>query len=268
MKGKFILLGSMLLSVLFFVSLLAKTTVNSSNDLVISINQLKSNYSLGEIVALNLEIKNQSNKDIYLFGATVDSGYVKILVSDDGKNYKEYSGANWGNKKSKGKTIKAAESIISDAKILSNSVPDTSNLSDVAVRGFADKQLMTVYAFSKAGDYFVKAVLIIPNKGGNTRIESEPLKVRIAEPEGDDLEVWNKIKDRADFAYFIQEGEFVDFRNLDEKLKFQQEIDEIVYQYPNSLLGNQVKQSLDKFTSSEEKRKVSMETQKEQKKPQ
>ncbi len=268
MKGKFIFLAFVILTTAtIFSFIVLQKTAFSKNNLIVEISQSKSNYLLGEIVPINIKIINQGNSDVYLRGATPQSGYVKILISDDGKIFKEYDNGNWGNKKMKGLTIAPNQTINSQANILANSIFSTSHLNAKSASEIVNKKVMTVYAFPKAGEYYLKAVLVIPNKDGNEEIESESVQITIEEPQGKDLEIWNRIKDRADFAYFIQEGEMVDFRSLNEQTKFEAEIEYILQKYPNSFYAESLRQSLDKFQAAEAKRQETMQKLK-QKQPQ
>ena len=250
-KRKSIFWISIIIFGLIVFSLLVQGKTESTNNLTVEVQQLKSSYMLGEIVSLNIEIKNQSESDIYLFGTDVESGYLQILISQDGNTFKKYSNSTWGNKNKRGKVIKPLEIIKSTATVLSNAVPGTSGLSDSAVLRFKDKQIMTVYAFQEIGDYYLKVFLGIPSEDGNREFESKPIKITITEPIGEDFQVWNLIKDRGDFAYFIQNEDLVDFKSPEKQAKFQQDIEEILNTYPNSFYASSLRQSLDKFKANE-----------------
>ena len=189
-------------------------------------------------------------------GANVESGYVKIFVSPVNQVFRQY--INGGVRtKTAGFVIRGGETVESQATILWNSKPDIKNLSDSAVKIYDDNQLMTNYAFPNTGIYFIKAVLIIPGEP-QTKIESELVKIVINEPVGDDLKVWNQIKDNGDIAYFIQQGETPTYQ--DEKAKkLLKEIEQITGKYPNSDLAGQMKQKLEKFRTGEEKSKEMLE---------
>jgi DNA polymerase II large subunit len=80
-------------------------------------------------------------------------------------------------------------------------------------------------------------------------------KLRLQSTSSDDSAVWNKIKDRGDLAYFIQEGKFRT-RKPEEEEKLKQEVEQIINQNPNSIIANQMTQSLEKFRDVEESRKA------------
>ena len=254
MKSKSVLLVCVLITIVGAVfSSSTLKTVSSENNIVISAIPAQSKFTLGEPVSIDIEIINQGDSEVYLHGTTAQSGYVKFFISDDGKKFKEYRNGAWGHKKTKGFVLLPNSPIRSQATILANSIPSTSHLNDKAIREITAKRLVSAYAFPKAGSYFFKTVLVIPNQNGNKEIESETIRIQIEEPQGKDLEVWSKIKERPDFAYFIQNGELVDFRSYEEKAKFLQEVEQILTGYPDSLYSESLRQSRAKFRASEAK---------------
>lgn len=123
------------------------------------------------------------------------------------------------------------------------------------------KQDVPGFKFSNPGIYYIKARYSILVEGENDRIvlESEPIKIKIEEPVGENLEVWNKIKDNGNFAYFIQEGDIlIPSYKTKERKKFQQEIEQIINQYPNSFYAESLQQSLEKYQAAEAKRQESL----------
>ena len=117
--------------------------------------------------------------------------------------------------------------------------------------------------------YYLKVWASIIKNEESTTIESEPIKITIEEPADEDLEVWNKIKNNGDFAYFIQEGDIrIPVYKMEERAKFQQEVEQILIDYPNSFYATSLRQSLDKFKANEAKRQELLQKiQKEKEKP-
>lgn len=254
-------LSSLLLVLLatsfYFFSVYAQNSVNLSNSLKVNIEPSKSTYFLGEMVVINVQLRNESSSDIFLQGTDAQSGYVKILISNSQGNFKEYTNAAWGNKKTQGKVLKTGQTVTSQATVLSNSKPEISHLNEDTARRVSEDKILTDYAFPEADTYYLKAVLLVPSENP-TKIESNTIQITVNKPIGDDLEVWNKIKSRSDIAYFLQEGSII-ARNDEEKENFLQQVKQIVVKYPNSLLTSQLQQSLKKFRVNEEKRKEFME---------
>lgn len=237
--------------------------LEQQNDLVLKVNVPKQNYIKGEMISLEVEVVNTSSSDISLKGASIESGYVKIFVSPSSLEFKQNI-TGGVRKKTKGIVISGGETIKSQATILWNFVPDIKNLSDGAVKAYSENQLMTNYAFPNAGIYFVKAVLIIPGEI-MTKIESEPVQIIVREPVGNDLEVWNLVKNNSEIAYFIQYDEIQTFK-MEKQEKVLEEIEQIITKYPTSFLGSQMKQSLIQFRANETKRKQFMENLRQQRK--
>jgi len=61
-------------------------------------------------------------------------------------------------------------------------------------------------------------------------VDSEPIAITVEEPIGEDLEVWNRIKNDGKFAFFIQ-------------------VEDILQKYPRSIYAAPLRRSLEKFES-------------------
>lgn len=232
-----------------------EVTVKTSNDV----------YSLGEVVSINIETKNIGQKEATLYSNLPPA---EIYISADGKSYRECS--NTVRKKDDAKRIPLRlspnESVVNSETILWNSDSDSND----SVRPWKVGRVLTDYVFPKAGDYYIKVKYAIYLTAKPVWIESKPVKITITEPEGESLEVWNIIKDRGDFAYFIQYDEFLaPLYKSEERAKFQQEVEQILTDYPNSFYAETLRQSLNKFRANEAKRQESLQKlQNQSKKPQ
>ena len=154
--------------------------------------------------------------------------------------------------------LKAGQVVSSKSGILWNFSPIERSTN---WKEMGNTHILDYYAFPKPGLYYLKAVLGVPSNENPIKVESKPIKIRINEPVGEDLEVWNKIKDKQEIGYFIQEGYFRTFNSLEtENLK--REIEQIALKHPSSLLSKQLMQSLEKFRSAEEQRKADLEKRK------
>jgi hypothetical protein len=230
-----------------------KSSDNNSN-IVLKISSDKETYILGEVINLQFELKGKNDEPITLRSVpTVETGYMRVWIASPDRNFKEYEGDRWGLFDGN-KSAQQAKSIKSQAAILFNRKP-------VQYSSLTENQIKTDYAISESGVYFIKASAIIWNEQPKSDedkmvIESEPIQIVVNEPVGDDLEVWKRIKDNGEFAYFIQQGSFR-VRNIEERKKLLEEVEQITTKYPNSLLTNQMKQSLEKFRETEEKIKES-----------
>ena len=216
-------------------------------ELILVVDSPKAVYKLGEPITFSFELNNKTSEAIALldiFGT--ENGYLHINVSKDGKNFVGSDDPGWGILDMEGKTyIKPDENKIVSADILWN----------LSSRETAE------FKFKETGVYFFKAYYTATVEGRNSpiKLESESIQITIEKPAGEDLEVWNKIKDNGDFAYFIQKGDFfIPSYKLEERETFQKEIEDIINQYPNSFYAQSLRQSLAKFEVNEERRKESM----------
>ena len=99
-----------------------------------------------------------------------------------------------------------------------------------------------------------------------SELESDPITLLIQEPVGEDLEVWNRIKNSGEIAYFIQEGDIaIPGYKKEEREKLRLEIEQIINDYPDSFYAESLRQSMAKFQANEAKRQESL--QKIQKQP-
>jgi hypothetical protein len=227
----------------------------------------KDTFTLGEILPLRVLFTNEGEYPISIENyLDAKDGNINILVSQDGKTYKSYSNSYWGTSDIKHQKLllKPSQQNNTFVNILWNYVPSVSNVSKLS-----SKQILTNYVFEGKGNYFVKVSFTVSLENKVVEIESEPIKITIEEPKGEDLEVWNKIKDNGSFAYFIQEGDMlIPSYKAEERAKFQAEIEDILNKYPNSFYAEPLRQSLDKFKISEAKRLAFEEKLKANAKPQ
>lgn len=255
---EFAFLGAVIL-VIFAVTNNVFLTSSEANQLELEVKPQKETYQLGEPIQFEFGIKNASNKNIVILnGLGHLDGYLSVWISKDGKPFEKYDHTKWGiTHSSKITALRPNESVINKALVFWNSKPKFSNsvASDIAERASAGR-IKTDYAFPEAGTYYVKAAYSIfaADQAEATRIESQPVKIDIAEPTGDDLKVWNIIKDRGDFAYFLHEGEFlISSYKTQERAKFEQEIEVIINQYPDSMIATRMQHRLENYRSNENK---------------
>lgn len=248
---------------------------NPFQKLDLVIKPSKSTYLTGEVITLNFQLTNKSGEEVNISNkfSVVEDAFLNVYISQDGKNFKknvnpgrrvDSSGANI--------KIKPGDSIETTASILWNDKPKVSHLNPDAAKSITEGKILTDYVFPQAGVYFIKSIYSVyyyTDRMNVVKIESAPVQIRIEEPTGNDWTVWNKIKDRGDFAYFIQYGDFR-VSEPEEREKLQQEIERIFSQSPEGIIAGQIEQSLEKFKVIEEKSKVFLQKLKEarQKKPQ
>lgn len=262
MKYKYLVL-TIVCSIIFFgLSSLVylQEETNVTRKLELSVIPSKVNYMLGEVVTLSFKLTNKNDEKISIIGNLKTSdGYLNVYLSQEGDNYRKYIHSKWGTENTKRQPINFSpnENVTNSATILWNSKRETEGLNNEVAKKATEGRILTHYAFPESGTYFVKASYYIyfVTQERPVLIESEPIQITIEEPVGEDLEVWNIIKDNGDFAYFLQESDFkIPSYKTNEREKFRLKIERILNQYPNSFYTNSLEQSLDRFKASEAKR--------------
>lgn len=258
---KMIIILSLMLSVCCLVGLAySKKSADTPTNILLTISSSETIYKLGEIVSIKTRITNRNSEPVNLVGTPETIVGIEISYENQ-KNYQHYAGPSvLHNFMVDGSdpyiTIKIGETLINQRSILWNYKPEVSHLNSDAAKSFLESRILTDYAFTKAGTYFIKAISIISKDGNSEKIESEPIKIIIIEPIGEDLEVWNKIKENGDIGYFLQEGDIArgSYYKPEEREKFLKEVDQILIDYPNSFYAEPLRQSLAKFQANDTKR--------------
>jgi hypothetical protein len=234
--------------------------VESLSKIYLKTSFSKDTYKLGEIALMNIQITNNNSEVVYLSGESIDTLKIKISLGND-NNYKDYYG-NSRNFVVDGDyyvKINPNETINKQKPILWNFKSNVSGLNSDGTKSVLEDRITTDYAFSETGTYFVKVLLTLKGEE-SVVIESEPIQIIIEKPNGEDLEVWNKLKDNGEIAYFIQEGDIlIPSYKKEARAKVQQEIENLLKKYPNSFYATALRQSLDKFLASEAKKQESLE---------
>lgn len=211
----------------------------------------KTNFVLGEAVKIDFAFLNQRETSVLVPNQGVETGGLKILISDNNTDYKEYFGYGWGRKRGKAIALASGQIQNYEVTILWNGKPNVSHLNEEAGNQVLKGKITTEYALPKPGVYFIKGLSYVGENA--TPIESESVQITIGEPVGDDLVVWNQIKGNREIALLMQVGEF-DTGKDEEKAKLVRQVEQILEQYPNSVYSSYLKKNLEKFKLSEEKR--------------
>ncbi len=216
-----------------------------ANNLKLFVSTPKNTFTTGEIIPFVCELKNEGSEEVILED-TLDPTYgsLKFYLFDEKKDFKySYINPNWGILEVNGSSIK-----IKKNEALTNYGQILSGIN-------SDKR--AEYYFDTSGTYYLQASYQIQLRGQAKyfEVKSELIKIVITQPLGEDLEVWNQIKNRGDYGYFIQNGDFIEpFYKVEERKKLQQEVEDILAKYPNSFYAASLSQSLAKFKASEAKR--------------
>lgn len=203
----------------------------------------KETYVLGEPVSLEFEFTNNGDNPLVVGSGGVDVGGLKVFIADKDGEYKRYKSEEWGRKRGYKISLEPGKSVkLNPATILWNTLPNSVNLKGI---------ITTEYAFPELGVYFIKGVSYIGENA--TPIESEPIKVVIESPVGDDLKVWNQIKGNKQIAVLMQRGEITAEKET-ERQKFSAQAEQILTQFPDSVYSEYLKLNLAKYIADESRR--------------
>ena len=231
---------------------LNQVSSSSPDALTLTLYASKKSYRLGEKIDLSFSLTNRENKDLLLKDVLgTGTGFLDLECTNNGRDFFGCSDPSWGTLDfndpstplAAGETIFTSTSILWDWKV----------------------QDVPTYIFLKAGVYNVNArytAHLLDEKGKVVPydLRSDPIQIEILEPRGEDLEVWNKIKDDGNFAYLLQRDHIrIPFYKKEERAKFKQKVEEIIKAHPNSSYTESLNQSLMKSNAAEEKLKARME---------
>jgi hypothetical protein len=263
MKYKYIFLGVACVGLLTYcLGMLDLIRASTNSAIEVKVRVHKDTYLVGEIVPITIEVQNTGAKIEEIFGNLPPA---EIYVSQkDTNNYRECTNTIRKKDDAKRNSLKLLpnEQVTVSESILWNSDKN----SNESVRPWKPGRVSSDYVFPIAGTYYVKVRYRIYLTTTPLWIESEPIKITIGEPVEEELGVWNRIKNNGDFAYFIQEGDMrIPSYKLEDRAKFQMEIEQILIDYPNSFYATSLRQSLDKFRANEAKRQEFLEKVQKQK---
>lgn len=200
------------LSVFIFGLVLATASLfygtQEFGQLTLAVQADKGSYLLGDLITLKFRLVNKSKEVVFLQAyPDVFHGELGVFIAYADKRFRGYLGPGWGLNGRTGKhriPLGPGEIYETEATVLYNHRFETSHLNEDAARPIKEKLIGTEYALPKSGTYHIKAILSL---GSKNEIESEPIEIRINEPQNiDDVEVWNVLKSDPEYAYFIQTG--------------------------------------------------------------
>jgi hypothetical protein len=226
----------------------------------------KSSYEIGEVKTFSFEITNKSGDSVHLLNnLDPNVGYLEVFISKKGESeFKKYVGP-WDKEEPSNRILilKLNDRVKNTVTIFFNAKPGNLHSSSEEVRKYATEgKILSDYAFPEAGIYYLKAIYHISLVKQRERllIESEPIEIKVEEPGAEDLQVWNKVKDNRNIAYLIHVGDFlIPNYKTKEREKLNAEIEQIVNNFPCSIIANQIRKSFETFQIKETKRKASLE---------
>lgn len=111
-------------------------------------------------------------------------------------------------------------------------------------KSYGKERINTDYALTNPGIYYIKAALYNP-LSGNT-VESEPVSIIVEEPQGDDLETWNKIKEDGKYGLFIQTGGLIEHPKGRKTIEVINNLEKILSLHQNSRYADSIRFALSK----------------------
>ena len=244
-KRNFVLVTLLFIIVsLLIVSVTAKLKGKKNQNVQVSMKTLKPSYVLGEVVEFQVKIKNLSSDKILHRGLSLASSSLILYIASEDGVYKKH---NYYQTKDIAGILRAGKTFTFNESVLWNGVPN-----------FADKRLLPKdivkdnYLFSKPGIYYLKLNLVLPQEGGTSLAESDPITLIINQPIGEDAKVWNALKNRSDLGLFIQSGGGA-IKKQKKSNKLLSEVESLISKYPNSVYANKLRDSKVRFLETKEK---------------
>lgn len=219
---------------------------------------IKPSYFPGEIVTLVLKIENIGKQQVTVSRAFRDASDSSVFyISRESGEFLMYvrsrfrTGGALDNL-----AMRPGESFESPMHILWNEKPEVEGLSAQTVAYKQKGKILDYYGFTEPGTYNVRTIsnIVIWNNREpvSVSVESAPTQISIERPEGEDAQVWERIKRNHLISLFVQEGRFL-MTKRGQQESLIREMDEIVRLYPNSILSKQIDDRLKEWRAKIEK---------------
>ena len=215
-----------------------------SKTLSLSLRTDRTEYLLGDVIGLRFDISNRTDSPAVFTMPDVRFGTLKVYVSSDAINFREYVGPRWGSLRAGRKIIELAsgQEFQSEATMLHNRTVATGHLSEMYAERIHKENLDTHFSMQSAGRFWLKAIYF----DGKTRLESEPVVIEISHPTGMDALVWEKIKTDKAYAYFLQTGDLKFVPGSVEEWEFVASLQRLAEEFPGTKFAVKIEQGLAK----------------------
>lgn len=207
----------------------------------------KSDYFLGEMVSLKFTLGNGSDSTLTIEPPSVERGSLRLYISEDGEKYREYIGPDWGFSEGRTKStleLKPSDQFETSGMMLFNYKVPTFHLTEGYVLEIRSERIDTDFALSRAGRYFLKAVLDSPHT--KTRIESKPVELLVSEPMREDGLAWEILRSNPASAFFLHAGELPVEEESAKQLRA--DLTDILERYPKCIYAERIKENLDRLS--------------------
>jgi hypothetical protein len=238
---KHTLLGILILFVT--VSSIPQSRRPSNRFAELQVSTTKTEYLLGEPVTLERRFIKIGDDPVDFLGDD-RQGPLRVFISKGTSAFLRYEFPGWDlpnrtHLEGPGR-YKVAHSIFF------NKQPVTYHLSEYGRREAEEGRILTDYAFPEPGEYRLKATLgfSVRREGGavatSETVESNEITIRVKQPTGDDLRVWEIMRADPKIGFFVTDGE-VPYRVPSIRDQVLAEVDKIVADYPDSYLAGLLK---------------------------
>lgn len=175
----------------------------------LELQSAKGTYALGEIVELELLLRNLGPAATSVQPPNPSFGNMQLFVSSDGAHYREYTGPRWGSVRAQqhARTLATGEELRLAIPVLYNHRMPVADLQPMHADAIRERHLEPGFAFTEPGRYWAKVAL---RSLGQT-FESAPLQLELRELVGADARVWQRVRADPSMAYFLHTGQ-VKFR--------------------------------------------------------
>lgn len=192
---------------------------------------------LGEPIEFTFELSNRRKEPVSfpgIFG--VGEGFLHVQVSKDGKEFLGCDNEGWG-----------LLDLIGAKTVVTSEQPAQSK-SSVLWNYISQDEMQ--FRFKEPGVYYFRSLFSFTadDDQAATKLESKPIKIELKAPKGDDLIVWNKIKDDGNFAYFIHTKEIpIPTYKPEERARFVARVEQIMADHPHSFYAALLRPGIEKI---------------------
>jgi hypothetical protein len=197
---------------------------------------------LGEPVDLTLVLKNTGASAIELHAPSEKTGTVRLAIAADADaaTFLSYNGPEWGTKDARRPPVRLKKkgSLRLNLRVLSNGVPHAGKPNP--------NEISTPFAFGTAGRFVARVRYEDRSSCPDAPVEAT-VKIQVAAPAGEELVVWDRIKNCAACAVLLHTAE------LDPNDRASQEavglFRQIVAQHPRTRYAKSIRTVLAKIDS-------------------
>jgi len=221
------------------------TIARPGGRIEVSLTAEKGTHVLGEEIGLDLTVRNASAEEMEFVAPSVMTGSLRLFISDDAKEYREYVGPRWGmlDTQDQRRMVPPAGEFSAKATVLFNRRVPTAHLNQMYAERYSKERLDREYAIPEAGSYWLKASYTV----GREIYWSAPVMIEVMAPVGAEAELWERIKSDGAFGYFLQTGDIKYRPGSPQADEFLQKARQIASDHPETELARGLGTKLEKY---------------------